>query len=74
MPQTKARSCEQYPQISIRASDLNLLSFEKEMVIKEDLLRPVEDHDLSVTQVDCQLTKVIKEGQGIQLSLQSFRS
>jgi len=52
MPQTKARSCEQYPQISIHASDLNLLSFEEAMVIKEDLLRPVEDHDLGFTQVD----------------------
>jgi hypothetical protein len=69
MPQTKARSCKQYPQISISVGGLNLLSSKKEIVIKEDLLRPIEDHDLGFTQVDHRLTKVTKEGHGIQLSL-----
>jgi hypothetical protein len=62
MSQTKTRSCEQYPQISIRVGDLNLLSFEKEMVIKDCPLRPIEDHDLGFTQVSRQVTKVTKEG------------
>jgi hypothetical protein len=65
MPQAKTRSCEQYPQISIHVGDLNLLSFEKEMVIKEGLLQPIEDHDLGFTQVDHQLMKVTKEGHDI---------
>jgi hypothetical protein len=55
-------SYEQYPQISILVGDLNLLSFEKEMVIKEDLLCPIEYHDLGFTQVYYQLKKVTKEG------------
>jgi hypothetical protein len=68
MLQTKVRSSEQYPKISICAGDLNLLSSEEEMVIKEDLLQPVEDHDLGFTQVDRQLTKVTKEGHGIKIN------
>jgi hypothetical protein len=38
MSQTIARSFEHYPQTSIRVGDLNLLSSEKEMVIKKELL------------------------------------
>jgi hypothetical protein len=62
MSQTKVRSCELNPQIGICVGDLKLLSSEEEMVIKEGLLRHVEDHDLGFTQVDRQLMKVTKKG------------
>jgi hypothetical protein len=55
-------SCESYSQISICASDVNLLSSEEEMVIIKGLLQYVEDHDLGFSQVDRQLSKVAKEG------------
>jgi hypothetical protein len=65
MSHVEARSYEQYPQISVCVGDLNLFPSEKELVIKEGLLQPIEDDDLGFTQVDHQLTKVTKEGRGI---------
>jgi hypothetical protein len=52
MLQIEMRSCELYPQVGIRGGDLNLLPFEKEMVIREDLFQLVEDHHLDFTQFD----------------------
>jgi len=52
MPHTEERSCELYSQVGVNGGDLNLLPSEKEMVIQEDLLQPIEGHHLSYTQVD----------------------
>jgi hypothetical protein len=49
MSQTKARSCEFYPQIDIAVDDFNILPFEKEMMIKEGLVQHVKNHDLGFT-------------------------
>ena len=59
------RTYELNHQIGIVASDLDLFLSEEEMVTNEKLLRSVDDHKLGFTQVDHQLTKITKEGQGI---------
>ena len=65
MPQTEVRTCELKPKVGIGVSDLNLLPSKEEMKIREYPLRSIEDHDLGFTQVNHQLSKITKKGQGI---------
>lgn len=72
LSQTKVWTCELNPQISVRCGNIDLLTLQEEMEGGESTDRRVEDHDLCFTQVDCQLLKVEKTREGIQLLLKTL--